>query len=149
MNNFAVTSHEYMWWRQKYLRRSYTNAFSELFHPFIFFPLCNAPLVFQVHGTRYPTGGNYFVPYREFRPPERGCQDSYEDINTPYIPRTPFPSALLKSAVQSWLHEVRWKSSVFMAHLVWDFSSGTASKSTDFDHFLLMQTNLFCDLGWY
>lgn len=32
------------------------------------------------------------------------------------------------------------KSSVFMAHLVWDFSSGTTSKNTDFNHFLLMWT---------
>lgn len=70
------------------------------FASFYFFPVCNAPSVFQVHGIRYPTGGNYFVPYREFRPSERGWLDSYEDINTPYIPRTTFPSALLKNTVQ-------------------------------------------------
>lgn len=35
------------------------------------------------------------------------------------------------------------ESSAFMAHLVRDFSSGTASKSTEFYHFLLMQAKLF------
>ena len=62
--------------------------------------VCNAPSIFQVHGIRYSTGGNYFLPYREFRPPERGWLDSYEDVSTLYIPRTNFPSALLKVTVQ-------------------------------------------------
>lgn len=81
---------------KKILHKCTLGAFS----PFYFLPGCNAPLLFQVHGIWYRTGGNYFLSYTKFRPPERGWLDSYEDVNTLYRPRENFPSALLKNMVQ-------------------------------------------------
>lgn len=81
---------------EKILHKRLFRAFSS----FSFLPACNAPSIFQVHGIRYSTGGNYFLPYREFSPPERAWLDSYEDVSTLYIPRTNFPGALLKNMAQ-------------------------------------------------
>lgn len=72
---------------EKILHKHLFSAFSSSY----FLPVCKAPSIIHVHGIRYSTRGTSFLPYREFRPPERGWLDSYEDVSTLYIPRTNFP----------------------------------------------------------
>lgn len=129
---------------EKFLHKCTLRAF----WPFYFLPGHNAPSLFQVHGILYRTGGNYFLSYTEFGPPEKDWLDSYEDVNTLHRPRKNFSQCFAKKygAVLGWMEH--GESSVFMAHLVRNFSSGTTSRSTELDHFFLMQAKCFWVLNW-
>lgn len=68
VNNFALTSHECTWWRQKYQRRSYTNTFSMLFNLLICFQSAVLPPSFRSMARGIVQEGIIFF-HIEFRPP--------------------------------------------------------------------------------